>query len=63
MSRIVTQSKLNELVGGTVDLGKGGIVLVIKRCQYISNTTFYYKIYLYNTPIYERLTSNLTNHI
>lgn len=24
MSRIVTQSKLNELVGGTVDLGKGG---------------------------------------
>ena len=29
----------------------------------ITNTTFYYKIYLYNTPIYERLTSNLTNHI
>lgn len=24
MSKIVTQSKLNELVGGTVDLGKGG---------------------------------------
>lgn len=24
MGRIVTQSKLNELVGGTVDLGKGG---------------------------------------
>lgn len=26
MSRIVTQSKLNELVGGTVDLGKGGVL-------------------------------------
>lgn len=31
MSKIVTQSKLNELVGGTVDLGKGGIVLLIER--------------------------------
>lgn len=27
MGRIVTQSKLNELVGGTVNLGKGGRLL------------------------------------
>lgn len=30
MSRIVTQSKLNELTGKNIDCGKGGIVLTTK---------------------------------
>lgn len=30
MSRIVTQDKLNELTGMSIDYGKGGIVLTTK---------------------------------
>lgn len=30
MSRIVTQDKLNELTGKSIDYGKGGIVLTTK---------------------------------
>ncbi len=31
MSKIVTQDKLNELTGLSIDLGKGGIAQPIKR--------------------------------
>lgn len=30
MSRIVTQDKLNELTGKSIDYGQGGIVLITK---------------------------------
>lgn len=30
MSKIVTQDKLNELTGMSIDYGKGGIVLITK---------------------------------
>lgn len=30
MSRIVTQDKLNEMTGMSIDYGKGGIVLATK---------------------------------
>lgn len=35
MSRIVTQDKLNELTGMSIDYGKGGIVRPIRRYFYI----------------------------
>ena len=35
MSKIVTQSKLNELTGKNIDYGKGGTARLIRRNFYI----------------------------